>query len=166
MSNFSRGGAKNIIAIAVMVIITLMGTVMIGNSIFSMSSQTSFPSNESQSDLQQPNITKPLPDTSMGSSLMQTVMVTLALIGIIIFGARFAKRYVSSKQTGGLSGDIKVTKRRYITPKQSIAIIEVRNKELLVGITDHSINLIYDLTSEEDDWVGPEFAKTPVANDE
>lgn len=149
-----------------MVIITLMGAVMIGNSIFSMSSQTSFPLTESQSNLQQSNTPQPLPDDSMGPSLFRTVMVTFALIGIIIFGARFAKRYVSSEQKGGLSSDIKVTKRRYLTPKQSIAIVEVRNKELLVGITDHSINLIYDLTPEENGWVGPEFAKTPVANDE
>ncbi len=149
-----------------MVTIALMGAVMIGNSISSVSSQTLFPLTESQSDLQQPNTPKPLHEDSMGSSLFRTVMVTLALIGIIIFGARIAKRYVSSERTGGLAGDIKVTKRRYLTPKQSIAIVEVRNKELLVGITDHSINLICDLTSEEDDWVGPEFAKTPLANDE
>ncbi len=148
-----------------MVTIALMGAVMIGGSISSMSSQTSFSLTDTQSDLQQPDTPK-LPDDSMGSSLFRTVMVTLALIGIIIFGARFARRYVSGQQTGGLSGDIKVTKRRYLTPKQSIAIVEVRNKELLVGITDHSINLICDLTTEEDDWVGPEFAKTPVANDE
>ena len=71
---------------------------------------------------------------------------------LILLGA-FAFRYLKRdrfSQAG--SSEIRVIGRRHLNPKQSLAIVRVRNRELLVGITDHSIQLLYDFTANQEGW--------------
>lgn len=112
----------------------------------------------------QPTATNSVQETdfAVGNDLTLTlwkVIVYVALIiAVIVIGARILKRYGGDRLKQASSPDIRVLGRRYISPKQSIVMVKVRHKELLLGITDHSIRLLYDFTPEENQGDGTEFA--------
>ena len=102
------------------------------------SSQGSFPADQ----------TLPQSD-DLASSLWKAVYYTALLLGIIIGGAMLIKKYGGERFKQTSSPDIEIIGRKYLNPKQSIAIVRVRKKELLLGITDQSIQLLDRLDSDE-----------------
>ena len=96
------------------------------------------------------------------SALSKTVLITGLILATIVAGAWGLKRFGANRLRQTSSPEMRILGRKYLSAKQSIAIVKVREKELLLGITDHSIQLLIDLTIEEEDPFGSEFAKTPV----
>ncbi|UCH09894.1 MAG: flagellar biosynthetic protein FliO [Fidelibacterota bacterium] len=94
----------------------------------------------------------------MTLTLWKVIVYVALIIAVIVIGARILKRYGGDRLKQASSPDIRVLGRRYISPKQSIVMVKVRHKELLLGITDHSIRLLYDFTPEENQGDGTEFA--------
>jgi flagellar protein FliO/FliZ len=90
--------------------------------------------------------------------LWKTVVYVGLILAAILIGARVIKRYGGERLKQTSSPDIRILGRRYISPKQSIVMVKVRHKELLLGITDHSIRLLYDFTLEEEERNGTKFA--------
>ncbi len=86
----------------------------------------------------------------LSDSLWKAVVYTALVLGAIVGGAWLLKRYGGERISQTSSPDIQVVGRKYLSPKQSLAIVKVRGKELLVGITDHSIQLVDHLDSDED----------------
>lgn len=71
---------------------------------------------------------------------MLTVLALLFLLLLIV--------YIFKKKNNlnfGNSANIRILDRKYLGQKQYLATIIVDNKKLLLGITDHSINLIKTL---------------------
>ena len=96
------------------------------------------------------------------SALWKTVLITGLILATIVAGAWGLKHFGANRLRQASSPEMRILGRKYLSTKQSIAIVKVREKELLLGITDHSIQLLIDLTTEEEDPFGSEFAKTPV----
>ena len=91
-------------------------------------------------------------DENLTTSFFKALLYTVLILAVIVLGA-FAFRYLRRdrfSQTG--SSEIRIIGRRHLNPKQSLAIIRVRNRELLVGITDQSIQLLYDFTANQESW--------------
>ena len=85
----------------------------------------------------------------LAGSLWKAVFYTALLLGAILGAAMMFKKYGGDRFRQTSSPDIEIVGRKYLNPKQSIAIVKVRNKELLLGITDQSIQLLDRLDSDE-----------------
>lgn len=101
----------------------------------------------------------PQRERDLSGAMWKAIFYTALILGTILIAAWAIKRYGSEKLVHTASPDMKIIGRRYLNPKQSIALVKVREKELLLGITDHTITLLVDFTPD-DDSLGPEFAKT------
>lgn len=101
-------------------------------------------------------------EEDLASALWKTVLITALILATIVAGAWGLKRFGTNRLRQTSSPEMRILGRKYLSAKQSIAIVKVREKELLLGITDHSIQLLIDLTSEEEAPFGSEFAETPV----
>ncbi|UCD39254.1 MAG: flagellar biosynthetic protein FliO [Fidelibacterota bacterium] len=158
----------NLILIMVMVMVAIIGISLQSRSI---ETRTQKPRTESTVEApadqpveQHPEAAEELaqrPESTVGNNLTLTlwkvILYVALIIAAIIIGARILRRYGGDRLRQASSPDIRILGRRYISPKQSIAMVKVRHKELLLGITDHSIRLLYDFTPEEEED-GTEFA--------
>lgn len=95
--------------------------------------------------------------------LFFSILGTL-LTGIWIFIKRINHKNISRNQN-----EIKVLAQHYLGPKKSVAVIRVAGESLLIGVTDHNVNLIKSLSilDEELPEVTPkEFNKLLTEEDE
>ena len=90
----------------------------------------------------------PAESPSMGSAVMQMLWALLIVIGLILIIYGIAKKRfgLGNMQTGA----IKVIEIRHIMPKTSLALIEVRGKELLIGIGAGRIELLADFSDQSE----------------
>ncbi len=103
-----------------------------------------------------------LVENDLSSALWNTVLITALILAVIIAGAWSVKRFGAGRLRQPSSPEMRILGRKYFNAKQSIVIVRVREKELLLGITDQSIQLLTDLTTDEEDTFGSEFADTPA----
>ena len=153
----------NVVMIVAMVLVALVGVVLRNSSIDSKISRSEAPAaaHPAQTDAAaQPTLT-PSADSAAQPRLSSEgdftgrvwkgILYLAAILAAILFGARLLKRYGGGQLVQTSSPDITILGRRYISQKQSLAMVRVRHKELLLGITDQSIRLLYDFTPEEQD---------------
>lgn len=159
----------NLILIGVMAAVVVIGFLLQTRSIESRTKKplaevtTAAPEEEPALPIQVPSEKPTQPTTfttgkDLSSQLWKTVVYVGLILAAILVGARIIKRYGGERFKQASSPDIRILGRRYISPKQSIVMVKVRHKELLLGITDHSIRLLYDFTPEEEERNGTEFA--------
>ena len=160
----------NLILIMVMVLVAIIGISLQQRSIGSQSQKpppeavSETPAFERRVSEPQSTTTESAQETdfSVGNDLTLTlwkvIVYVVLIIAVILIGARILKRYGGDRLKQTSSPDIRILGRRYISPKQSIVMVKVRHKELLLGITDHSIRLLHDFTPEEKKGDGTEFA--------
>lgn len=85
-----------------------------------------------------------------GSSVFR-ILFSLALLGLVGTGAFiFLRKYAVPKAMKNQT-QIKVLQQHYLGPKKSLAIIRVAGESILVGITDHNINMIKSLSLLDDE---------------
>lgn len=79
----------------------------------------------------------------MANAALQTLWALLIVVGLILaLYALACKRFA----LGGLgSGNIKVIEMRPLLPKATLALVEVRGREYLLGISGGNIQLLADL---------------------
>jgi flagellar biosynthetic protein FliO len=72
----------------------------------------------------------------------------MAVIGLVYIAFIFVRRWQGNK-SGPVHKRISVVERFYLAPKQTLYLVSVDGRELLVGATDSSINLITETTPAE-----------------
>ncbi len=80
-----------------------------------------------------------------------SVTVTLLLIVLIFVGSHYATKFIGSKyQSNTLSGKskIKIIERATITREQSLLIVKVDGKVLLLGCGNNGVNKIEELNAD------------------
>jgi flagellar protein FliO/FliZ len=82
----------------------------------------------------------------MGSALLQTTWALLLVVGLILAIYGIAKKRLSLGKIGGSA--IKVVELRPIMPKSTLALVEIRGKEYLLGISANGIHLIADVSGD------------------
>lgn len=80
----------------------------------------------------------------MGSALLQMLWALLIVIGIILIIFALARKRFDLGLGRIQQGNIKVLELKHIMPKQTLALVEVRGKVLLLGIGGGQINLLAD----------------------
>lgn len=100
----------------------------------------------------------PSPGVSSGAWI-DAILGLIAVVSLIFFVAWFVKRFtglaVSNQQQMRILSAIPVGTR------ERIALVEVADKQLLVGITQHNINLLHSFDEpvvNKNDKTGPDFA--------
>lgn len=169
MARLNARRVTNLILIGVMATVVVIGFSLQTRSIESRAKKpqteatTAPPEEEPVPQIQRPD-EEPARQTifttgnDLSAQLWKTVVYVALILAAILVGARVIKRYGGKRLKQASSPDIRILGRRYISPKQSIAMVKVRHKELLLGITDQSIRLLYDFTPEEEEQNGTEFA--------
>ncbi|MCH7886873.1 MAG: flagellar biosynthetic protein FliO [Candidatus Marinimicrobia bacterium] len=74
----------------------------------------------------------------------------LLLIMVLIYGFVWLLRYFMSKKSFGnpTSEYIRVVSTTYVAPKKSVALIQVYDKAVLIGITENSMNMLTELNKD------------------
>ena len=89
------------------------------------------------------------------SSLIWRLMASLALIAVIGGAMYFAaRRWGVKKNAGGEKARIEILHQYNLGPKKSLALVRVAGEALLIGCTDHSINMLKTVTLIDDELEG------------
>lgn len=89
-------------------------------------------------------------ETSQWMMILRTIGSLVLVIGII-YGLRFfAEKYLLNQrlmksETTGL-GPMRVIAQMPIDAKKRLSVVEVKGRQLLIGISEQSINLVADLS--------------------
>ena len=162
MRSPAKRRVTNLLAVAAFAMIAIIGISLNNRSIRSKTAPTPPATDAPVLELvPEPSDRTPM-EEDLVSALWKTVLITGLMLATIVAGAWGLKRFGANRLQQSSSSEMRILGRKYLSAKQSIAIVKVREKELLLGITDHSIQLLIELTTEEEDPFGSEFAKTPV----
>lgn len=85
---------------------------------------------------------QPVFEPSIFMASLRVLWGLLLVLAIIFAIYAFAKKRFNFLPANNAKSIIKVIEAKHLMPKKSIYLIEVRDKEYLVGVTDHSINLL------------------------
>jgi flagellar protein FliO/FliZ len=83
---------------------------------------------------------------TMSSAVLQTAWALLLVVGLILAIYGLSKKKFLLGKIGGNA--IKIIELRPLQPKSTLALVEVRGREYLLGISTGSIHLLADLSSE------------------
>ncbi len=77
----------------------------------------------------------------------------LCLLLAAMYGALWAVRRFGGVGKGGAlrPGDMRVEGQMTLGPKRSVMVVRILNRRLLLGVTDHSINLLTELEDHHED---------------
>lgn len=150
----------NVLAIVVFALITLFGITLRNRKIEQLNEPAEAVATSTVSTSRQPGgqadslsttIQRPLSASDdLSVSLWKAVGYTALILGLIIGIAWAARKYGGDRFSQTSTPDIEIVGRKYLNPKQSLAIVRVRGKELLLGISDHSIQLLSSLDTDEE----------------
>ena len=74
------------------------------------------------------------------------IIISLGVIGVVGIGLMVtAKKWGWKKNQESAKTQIKILTQHHLGPKKSLAIIRVAGESILIGVTDHNINLIKPL---------------------
>lgn len=95
-----------------------------------------------------PQKAKALENSSPINGLATGLFILLAIGGVSYLALR---RYTSKKLKESKHQTIKVLTQHHLGPRKSLAIIRVAGESVLIGVTDHNINLIKPLSLMDDE---------------
>lgn len=91
---------------------------------------------------------------SMGKMFYSLIIIALMAAGIAYFTRWWSKRHTKSLD----NNKIRVLTQHHLGPKKSLSIIQVAGETILIGVTDHNINMIKTLSLLDEEL--PEFDPT------
>jgi flagellar protein FliO/FliZ len=93
-------------------------------------------------------------DKSMGSVAWRLV-ASLVLIATVGGGMIYAsRRWARAKDKGGSKARIEMMHQFHMGPRKSLALIRVSGETMLIGVTDHNINMIKSVALIDDELEG------------
>ncbi len=92
---------------------------------------------------------------SMGSAVLQMSWALLIVVGLILALYGLTKKRLLLGKMGGNA--IKIIEIRALMPKSTLALVEVRGKEYLLGIGSDGIRLLADLSQDDAGNDKPDF---------
>jgi flagellar protein FliO/FliZ len=83
---------------------------------------------------------------TMTSALLRTAWALLIVVGLILALYGLSKKRLF---LGKMSGNaIKIIEMRSLQPKSTLALVEVRGREYLLGVSANSIHLLAELSAD------------------
>ncbi|NJL24581.1 MAG: flagellar biosynthetic protein FliO [Calothrix sp. SM1_5_4] len=83
------------------------------------------------------------------------LVASVALVAVV-GGALFlaSRRWARGKDKGGQKARIEILHQFHLGPRKSLALIRVAGETMLVGITDHNINMLKSIALIDDELEG------------
>ncbi len=91
---------------------------------------------------------QPADQNGFGGALFRTILSLLVVLTIIYLGVWVLRKFTNAQQFRGTLS-LKILGSTYLEGKKRISVVQVADRYLLLGVTDHSINLITELSPEE-----------------
>lgn len=94
-----------------------------------------------------------VPEVVGWGSYAQSIGILLLLLGALYGLLWFVKKVGMNKGFRGKKGDqltLQVEERFHLAPKKQLVVVRFLNKRLLLGVTDHQINLLSETETEDD----------------
>lgn len=89
------------------------------------------------------------------AELLKTAGMLGIVLGILISLLFLFKRFVSTGTMGGDKSKIRLLSSFYLGNREKLILVEVENKRLFLGVTQHNISLLKELEkSEESESLG------------
>ncbi len=85
------------------------------------------------------------PELATGGVLLKLVFALVAVLALILLLQKAARRWGGSFQAGGGSESIRIVSSRSVGPRMSLALVQVMDRTLLVGISPQGIRQVADL---------------------
>ena len=80
------------------------------------------------------------------------MIYALVILAAGLFGLWFyANKWMHKRNLKNKNTSIRILTQHYIGPKKSLAIVSVAGETILLGVTDHSINMIKNLSLLDDE---------------
>jgi len=97
-----------------------------------------------------------LPAVDSGTTILTTAGYLCLLLGVIFLAYWLLKRFgVPGALTSSGRGGPRLVSRLMLGNRQSVAVVRYRGKDLLLGVTEHNVNLL----AEEEAASEPEQAE-------
>jgi flagellar biogenesis protein FliO len=110
---------------------------------------------EAKKESEIPVFTKSEKVAKSETSLVWRLIASMALLGVVGGSMIYAtKRYTRKKNTGGEKVRIEMLHKFSLSPKNSLALVRVAGEVMLIGCTDHNINMIKSVTLIDDELEG------------
>lgn len=88
------------------------------------------------------------------TSMLSTIAYVFSLIitfGFVIGLAYFASKFLGQKMSNlNHSSDNKILTTLSLGPNKSVCVVEIAGRVFILGVTDHNINLLQELSVEEE----------------
>jgi len=136
----SKNGATNFSS-HIIFIICIFSVLMVFSNSFADTAIQDFQIDSTRTDS---SYVKTSQRGELNDYFFRVIWVTILILGLIILGFYIYKKTVGSQATTS-KNQIRVFSRFNLGPKQSLMIVHVENQKLVIGVTEHSINLIKDM---------------------
>ncbi len=103
-----------------------------------------------------PNTAQATETLSMGSAVLQMTWALLVVVGLILAIYGLARRRLFLGKTGGNA--INIVAMRPLMPKSTLALVEVRGQEYLLGVSAAGIHLLAEVPAKAGE-AQPEFSQ-------
>ncbi len=87
-------------------------------------------------------------ESNFGLRLVVSLLLLVVTGGALYFASR---RWTWQKEKGGKQTRIEIIHQMHLGPRKSLALLRVSGEVMLVGITDHNINMIKSLSLIDDE---------------
>lgn len=117
--------------------------------------------NDSAVNTTTPGDAQPMPLPSSGwGNYFQAIGFLLLILGGLYMGIWALKRFGKLNALGGRLSrhGVAVEGQFHLGPKKSLVVVRFLNKRLLLGVTDHQINLLTEMEAEHDPTNEPSAA--------
>lgn len=132
----------------------VLGTTSIENteaSAIAEQAAPALPAKDTRQESEIPlNLDGPKKASSESSGVFR-VLFTAFILGMVGIGAFIFIRKYKIPKASVHQTQIKVLQQHYLGPKKSLAIIRVAGESILIGITDHNISMIKNLSLLDDE---------------
>ena len=92
---------------------------------------------------------EPMPTAMSWWSTLAYLLSLLAIFGFVVVTAYFAARFLGGHFSGRIAGrGSRVLDHMALGPNRSVCVVEMADRVLLLGVTEHSITMLSEITDE------------------
>lgn len=86
------------------------------------------------------------------SHILWRLVASIGLIMVVAGGMMYAgKRWTRHKDKGGQGTRIEIMHQLHLGPRRSVALIRIAGETMLIGITDHNVNMLKSVSLIDDE---------------
>lgn len=94
--------------------------------------------------------TDPVPTAVSWWSTLAYLFSLLLVFAVVVVLAYWATRFVGGQISAGNLNNSKILDQLPVSPKHSVCVVDMAGRVFVIGIADHSVNLLAEITDEEE----------------